>query len=262
MYTRRFGRLAARTFLAGALVAGVAACGDDDDPALDASAGDGEQAAGGNEAFCSALVDFNATVPEIDLDEDSTEEEIRATSDRLGPLWAAVRDNAPAPVQAEVGQLDDSIEALAEGDAESFNDDATFDTYQVMVGKAIPECDFESASVTGIDYAFQGVPDSVRAGTIAVEFTNASDEEEHEMVVFKKNDPDQSVEELFEMPEEEAMSLITFAGFAFASPGESSSALLALEPGAYTMVCFIPVGGEEQGPPHFTQGMVAEFTVE
>ncbi len=82
------------------------------------------------------------------------------------------------------------------------------------------------------------------------------------MVVFKKNDPNQSTEELFALPEEEAMGLITFAGFAFASPGESSSSLLTLESGAYTMVCFIPVGGEEDGPPHFTQGMTAEFTVE
>jgi uncharacterized cupredoxin-like copper-binding protein len=131
-----------------------------------------------------------------------------------------------------------------------------------MVSKAIPSCDFESASVTGVDYAFEGVPETLPAGTVAVEFENASEEEEHEMVVFKKNDPNQSTEELFELPEEEAMGLITFAGFAFASPGESSSSLLTLEPGAYTMVCVIPVGGEEGGPPHFTQGMTAEFTVE
>ena len=33
-------------------------------------------------------------------------------------------------------------------------------------------------------------------------------------------------------------------------------------PGEYAMVCFIPVGGAEDGPPHFTQGMVQEFIVE
>lgn len=51
MHTRRLGRLAARAFLAGALVAGIAACGDDDDDdaAVDAPAGEGEQAAGGGE---------------------------------------------------------------------------------------------------------------------------------------------------------------------------------------------------------------------
>jgi hypothetical protein len=46
-----------------------------------------------------------------------------------------------------------------------------------------------------------------------------------------------------------------------------------LEPGRYVIACFLPVGatpenmealesGELQGPPHFTQGMLEEFTVE
>jgi hypothetical protein len=50
---------------------------------------------------------------------------------------------------------------------------------------------------------------------------------------------------------------------------------MALEPGRYAMVCFIPVGftpevaaeaaasgTEPEGAPHFTEGMIAEFTVE
>ncbi|MEX2658162.1 MAG: hypothetical protein WD232_00595 [Acidimicrobiales bacterium] len=264
MHTRRFGQLAARTFLAGALLAGVAACGDDDDDAaVDAPAGDGEQAAGGgNEEFCTALVDFNAMVPQVELDEESTEADMEAAYDQLEPVWAGVRDNAPEDVQAEIDELDPIIQGLAEGDGEAFNDDETFETYSEMVSKAIPSCDFETASVRGVDYAFEGIPETLPAGTVAVEFENASEEEEHEMVVFKKNDPDQSTEELFALPEEEAMGMITFAGFAFAPPGGSSSSLLALEAGSYTVVCFIPVGGEEDGPPHFTQGMTAEFTVE
>lgn len=264
MHTRRFSHLAARTFIAGALLAGVAACGDDDDDAaVDAPAGDGEQAAGGDtEAFCSALVEFNAAVPEVDLDEDSSEEDIVATGEQLEPLWAPLRDNAPDDVQAEVDELDPAIQGLLEGDAEAFNADETFETYSGMLDKAIPSCDFETVSVRGVDYAFEGVPETLPAGTVAVEFENASEEEEHEMVVFKKNDPNQSTEELFALPEEEAMGMITFAGFAFASPGESSTSLLNLEAGSYTVVCFVPVGGEENGPPHFTQGMTAEFTVE
>lgn len=33
------------------------------------------------------------------------------------------------------------------------------------------------------------------------------------------------------------------------------------DPGSYIAVCFIPIGGGEEGPPHFTGGMVAEFDV-
>ena len=62
-------------------------------------------------------------------------------------------------------------------------------------------------------------------------------------------------------------------GASFAAPGESDTLFVDLEPGRYVIVCFLPVGatpdnmealesGELQGPPHFTEGMVEEFTVE
>lgn len=291
MHTRRFSRLAARTFLAGALLAG-AACGDDDDgtaasgdavvedttedvtedaeDAEDATedttapSGEGEQAAGagGGEAFCTGLVEFNSAVMMTDLSEDASEADIMAAGEQLAPSWEQVRENAPEELQDVIEELSTSVDALAEGDAEGFNADETFETYSGMLTEAIPSCDFESVSITGVDYAYEGVPDTMEAGTVALEFTNASEEEEHEIVVFKKNDPNQSTEELFGMPEEEAMAAITFAGASFAPPGESSSSLLTLEPGSYTAVCFIPVGGADEGPPHFTQGMSAEFTVE
>ena len=72
-----------------------------------------------------------------------------------------------------------------------------------------------------------------------------------------------------------AMEKVTSGFGAFAFPGSSDSRIIELEAGEYLAVCFIPVGltpevaeaaesgGEEpQGPPHFTQGMRAEFTVE
>jgi hypothetical protein len=76
------------------------------------------------------------------------------------------------------------------------------------------------------------------------------------------------------LPEEEVESAVTFAGVAFAAPDAEAFAVVDLEPGSYVMVCFLPVGatpevmaemeatGEEpDGAPHFTQGMVHEFTV-
>lgn len=53
-----------------------------------------------------------------------------------------------------------------------------------------------------------------------------------------------------------------FVTATFAEPGDEGSALVTLEPGDYAMVCFVPVGGGEDGPPHFTEGMLHEFTVE
>ena len=124
-------------------------------------------------------------------------------------------------------------------------------------------CDYETVDVTAVDYAFEGVPDSVPAGTLAFELTNASEAEEHEMVVFRRADGvTQSFGEILNLPEEETEELIVFSAAAFAPPGESGATLADLDAGEYAMVCFIPVGGAEDGPPHFTAGMIKEFTVE
>lgn len=265
MKTHSYGRMAARILIGGALLVGVAACGDDedDDAATGVPAGEAEQAAGGdNDAFCDAVVAFNSKVPTIDLDDSSSEADIQATGDELIPLWDDIRENPPEAVEAEVDELSTAIDGLAEGDATAFNEEATFETYTAMIGKAVPECDFESVDVEAVDYAFEGVPDTVAPGTYALELTNSSEDEPHEMVLFKKNDPEADIQDLLALPEEEAQEQVTFVGATFAEPGGSSASLIELEEGAYAMVCFIPVGGGEGGPPHFTEGMLAELTVE
>ncbi len=75
------------------LAFGLAACGDDDDS--DASGSDAPAAEGDSAAFCDSLVEFNTAVFEIDLDEESSEEEIKAVGAEVGPLMQAVVDSAP-----------------------------------------------------------------------------------------------------------------------------------------------------------------------
>jgi hypothetical protein len=54
-----------------------------------------------------------------------------------------------------------------------------------------------------------------------------------------------------------------FVGAGFAPAGAPSGTVLAeLEGGEYAMLCFVPVGGAEDGEPHFLHGMKQEFTVE
>jgi hypothetical protein len=128
--------------------------------------------------------------------------------------------------------------------------------------------------VTGTEYAFEDIPETVEAGQTAITFTNQGGEE-HQLVLIRVNDGvTASVEELAQL-QEEAFSMIEVKGFAMAAPGESDPGFVDLEPGRYGALCFFPVGstpevvaaaeeiGQEiEGPPHFTQGMVAEFTVE
>jgi uncharacterized cupredoxin-like copper-binding protein len=145
----------------------------------------------------------------------------------------------------------------------------------------------ETIEVTLTDYAFEGIPDEVPAGTTFT-VVNESEIELHELVAIKlPDDEDRSVEELLQLPEEEQMELM--------GGGEPAAVLLAMpnssdqiaavgdgtltEPGRYLIACFIPTGADPNeymqaaqeseggppqvagGPPHFVQGMYHELRV-
>lgn len=243
----------------------ASACGDDDDDAATPSEQQGEEtpAEGDTAAFCDAVLEFYSLANETQLDESTAEADIVAAGEQLGPVFQELVDNAPESVADTAQQLnEDAVQPLLDGDASGFNDEATYDAYIGMVDQSADECEFPRVPITATDYAFAGVPETIDAGTYVFELTNEGSEE-HEMVIFRKAEGvTESFEELVNLPEEEGEEKIVFAGAGFAPPGESGAALTQLEPGEYAMVCFIPVGGGEDGPPHFTQGMLTDFTVE
>ncbi len=250
------------------LVLGVAACGDDDEPeattdTTEASTDDtGAPAEGDNAAFCDAVVEFNSAVFSVDIEETSSEAEITAAGEELAPIFATVAENAPDELADMADELNDAIQPLTEGDSQAFDQDSTFETYTEFVGGAVDSCGFDKTAITAVDYAFEGVPATIPAGISAFALVNESDAEEHEMIVFRRADGvDLSFEEILNLSEEESETKVEFKGAGFAPPGGESGTLMELTPGDYAMVCFIPVGGGEDGPPHFTQGMIEEFTV-
>jgi plastocyanin len=134
----------------------------------------------------------------------------------------------------------------------------------------------ESVTVTGVEYAYEGIPGNVTAGT-TITFVN-SGQEVHEIVAVRRNEGvTTTLDELLAAPEDELEQFVTFLGVAIADPGETAPETITLDqPGGYIFLCFIPVGttalpstapGESPsaslpaGPPHVVQGMVAEFTV-
>lgn len=224
----------------------TAACGDDDDDSAGTTttaAGDGEQAAGD---FCTGYMELLAGDP--------SPEQIRA-----------VADQAP-----EGGR--EPLEAIAAGfeeQGEDFFESEEFQAAFAEIGRvAGEECADQTIAVTAVEYAFEGMPSEVPAGVVNVEFSNNGNEF-HEMVVFRKPEgTTQSFDEIFEMGEEESEGLIEEKGGTFAPPGGEAGGLFQLDqPGEYIAVCFIPVGSTPDapdggsGPPHYTQGMRAEFTV-
>jgi hypothetical protein len=224
----------------------VGACGDDDEESTDTTAaeGEGESAAGGE--FCPAYVELLAGDPAPD--------QIREV--------AAI---APEEIQEQF----ETIAAGFEADPEGYFESEEFGTTFAEIGEvANEECADDVVEVTAVDYEFQGVPEEMSTGVIGVEFTNDG-EEFHEFLVFRRNDDvDQSFEEILALPEEEATALVSEVGSAFAAPGTSFPTMFEIaEAGDYAAVCFVPVGSTVDvpeggdGPPHFTQGMLAEFTV-
>ena len=139
----------------------------------------------------------------------------------------------------------------------------------------------ETVEITAVDWAFEGVPESVEAGT-KLSLKNEGDEP-HEMVVIRIPDEEtRPVSEIVALPQEEL-------GAVFGGEPEPATVLLAktgstdtpgavmgdgtlTEPGRYAIVCFLPVGADDSileaegppegdAPPHVSQGMFAELTV-
>ena len=113
----------------------------------------------------------------------------------------------------------------------------------------------ETVDITASDFAFEGVPESIEPGT-KLTLANSSTVEVHELVAVILAAPGSSM------------------------PGPVVGDGTLTEPGRYLLVCSIPTGADPEeymaaaaestggpvnvpgGPPHFTQGMVAEVTVD
>jgi hypothetical protein len=276
---RTSGLPAARRWLMGGaslvLAATMVACGSDDSGGEDTAAPEtsaSEESADPAE-FCEAAVEVEAAFgmgPAVDF-ETASPEEIQAALEEFGgtvePLLARAEETAPEEIAADVETaVSLAREATTTGDTAALDGPEFQEADAAMDEYMLAECGYEQLEATGVDYEYEGLPDTIPAGTVAVTFNNEG-EELHEIGLARINDDvTMSVEELLMLPEEEAMTMITFTGAAFAEPGASDTTFLELAPGRYAAVCFVPQGtthdAEGSGPPHFALGMMAEFTAE
>jgi hypothetical protein len=273
-----------------ALTLGLAACGnsDEDETAAPTSTAATpttvEEAAGDIEEYCEASLGLETSgEPDVDF-ESASEEEIAEASkqfarEEIKPLADDAVAAAPEELDADIAVLVAALdELIATGDFET-----AFGTPEATAAEDrlhafdLANCGWGQDDITGTDYAFQGFEATYEPGPVSFEFANEG-EELHQLVVFKKGEGViESFQEILSGPEEAAMEKVTSVAGTFAEPGqEGAYAVADLEPGEYGVVCFIPVGttpeaaaaaeesGEEPegGPPHFIEGMFAEFTVE
>jgi hypothetical protein len=142
--------------------------------------------------------------------------------------------------------------------------------------------------VRAVDFAFEGLPDRVPAGT-RLTLVNDAPTELHELVAVRlADDEERSADELMALPPEEmgptlfasdpaAVLLTPPGGEQIAAVGDGTLA----EPGRYLILCVIPTGVEPDvylaaaaeaeggppqiegaGPPHIAHGMYTELIVE
>jgi hypothetical protein len=259
----------------------VAGCGDDDD---DASATDdaataadtdtGGSGSGGDEAaYCEASLAVE-TAPEPDIDyPTATEDEIAAglqtwADETMKPLVADAVAVTPDEARADAEIMSAALDQMAAGDPGAFDVPDVEAAEDRLHQYDLETCGWTTQAVEASEYSFANLPDELPAGTTSFELSNEG-HEVHELILVRKNPGvTDSAEALLALPEDEAMSKVTMLGSpAFALPGDGDYKVLDLEAGDYIAVCFIPMGMTSddgpppQGPPHFTQGMVAEFTV-
>ncbi|NLD75368.1 MAG: hypothetical protein GX643_01740 [Acidimicrobiales bacterium] len=182
--------------------------------------------------------------------------------------------NAPAEIADSAAVMTAAVRKVLESGGQDFS---PFETPEYSAAQAevdpfvFENCEFDAAiEVTGLDFSFDGLPDTMEGGRTAILFTNEG-AESHEIAIMRRNDGvTESFEDLLALPEEEAMAKVTPVSGAFA-PSTGSQALLVgdFEPGDYIAICFVPVGTtlndegmtEGTGEPHFMHGMQQEFTV-
>lgn len=148
---------------------------------------------------------------------------------------------------------------------------------------ATTEAPAAAIDVTAVDYGYEGLPDTISAGTMLNLF-NESDEELHEIVAIRLDDDDtRTAEDLVGDPEALQALFPAVSTVILAPPGEAGFAVVGTgeltEPGRYLIICAIPTGADpgeylaaaaeseggppevEGGPPHFVVGMYTEVVV-
>lgn len=98
--------------------------------------------------------------------------------------------------------------------------------------------------------------ESAPAGSIVFNVTNTG-EYTHELVMVQLPEG-VTIDDVF--ADEALFEEVQFQGFTFAGPGEEAKPLVLvdMEPGTYTIVCFVD---EPDGVPHVMEGMILEFEV-
>ena len=241
----------------------MSACGGDDDDGDDAAAptqAAEETEADTSQAFCDSVVAAETAVLAAAGGGDPSGVE---------DLIAAAEESTPPELEEQMSLVTSTVrEALEAQDDRAFQSEEFSQADEEIDQWVADNCGFERVDVTAVDYAFEGVPETLPAGKVTFAFSNEG-KEMHEMLLVRYKDPETTIKDLMKLSDKEAQKAIDFLGASFGPPGSSDVESKDLTAGKYALVCFVPVGSTSEkaarkadGPPHVARGMSAEFTVE
>lgn len=246
-----------RRMAAGALVLSLAltGCGSDDDG--DAATATTTTAV--PKAACDAAIEVSTLFNQAPQDPAAIK---GYAADTLVPAAEALADALPAELADAGKAIRSTFEGVAETGDPSGIESKEYAEATTATGKMVHErCGLESVDVVAKDYVFTELPAELPAGRTSLALDNQGTEM-HEIVLFKKAEGEtRKWDELSQLPQEEQGSALQFSGVAFGDAGTTAYTTVDFEPGTYIAVCTMPVGGHEDGEPHFMKGMVQEITV-
>jgi plastocyanin len=218
-------------------------------------------------AYCEAALATDKAADKVFASERPRQRDIQAFQTALTEQESSAPPEVAASVQAAATQVRTAIQ-----NRQDPFDDPTFEqNINAIDEHRYNSCGYTQIDVTGVEYAFEGLPETIPAGTVAIRFTDTG-AEWHEIAIYRVKGKD-SVRKIVGLSEKEQRKKLEEIGGTFAMQGQTSYTIAELtKPGRYALICHLPVGStdaqaadeaeRENAKSHAAEGMYATITVE
>jgi plastocyanin len=218
-------------------------------------------------AYCEAALTTDKAIEKLFASERPKQKDLQAFQTALTQQESSAPPEVAATVQAAATQVRTAIPNLQN----LFEDPSFEQNVNAIDEHRYSSCGYTQIDVTGNEYAFEGLPKTVPAGTVAIRFTDTG-AEWHELAIYRVKGKD-SVKKIVGLSEKEQRKKLEEVGGTFAMQGQTTYTIAELtKPGRYALLCHLPVGStsieaaeeaEKDHPKsHAEEGMYATITVE
>ncbi len=211
-------------------------------------------------AACDAVLTLNATQPP-GTDPDGpkpTKQELAEWAGKVQPALTIAAAGAPAELSASFATLQKSADAAKNGTPVDTEDPVLNQALGTINASVHDHCGFQTLDVTNSGGKLVGVPTSLEAGPLAVEFTNSTDPAKASFVLLVARIKDGQSVPLADIQSGKAdLATVSdvLAGVQPTGP-DPASTTMTLTPGHYVVAS--PLGT----PPSFSGIIATEFDVE